>query len=310
MTWLGYSPVGPISWWMRHHRASGPFVVLGFFLFLGQDYGQLAPCVELQCRIQAERAHRKENSCQTMNYCSVTRRVSFWGVDQEVGSVSRITRRCAHAYIYMHFGWTCVWAHTCTHGITKSRVSPLLASGLSLAIFYTSQCQIIQCMLSQNEGKPTDCPRYRETFTFLATIRSRGGAGQKNSDLPEMPFFLWPGLWEVCAVPFGSSAALQCKHLTSSGWPLWTEQAASHEHAGACGAQSFLSPTVKGSALEDFWPCGRRTDNPPHLLQLFSASWNIERLWKILLCLNTTSSHMSSGDYTFFLAFFGFLLHF
>lgn len=176
MTWLGYSPVGPISWWMRHHRASGPFVVLGFFLFLGQEYGQLAPCVELQRRIQAERAHRKENSCQTMNYCSVTRRVSFWGVDQEVGSVSRITHRCTHAYIYMHFGWTCVWAHTCTHGITKSRVSPLLASGLSLAIFYTSQCQIIQCMLSQNEGKPTDCPRYRETFTFLATIRREGRA--------------------------------------------------------------------------------------------------------------------------------------
>lgn len=148
-----------------------------------------------------------------MNYCSVTRRVSFWGVDQEVGSVSRITRRCTHAYIYMHFGWTCVWAHTCTHGITKSRVSPLLASGLSLAIFYTSQCQIIQCMLSQNEGKPTDCPRYRETFTFLATIRSRGGAGQKIQTFQKCHSFSGRGSERSARCPL--AAARLCSANTS-----------------------------------------------------------------------------------------------
>lgn len=46
-----------------------------FFLF--QESLQLALCVELHPRIQAGQAHRKENSCQTMNYCSVTRQVPF-----------------------------------------------------------------------------------------------------------------------------------------------------------------------------------------------------------------------------------------
>ena len=42
-----------------------------------QENLQLALCVELHPRIQAGQAHRKENSCQTMNYCSVTRQVPF-----------------------------------------------------------------------------------------------------------------------------------------------------------------------------------------------------------------------------------------
>lgn len=201
---------------------------------------------------------------------------------RKLGSVSRITDPHMHTpiYIYMHIVWTCLWAHICADGMTKSCVVPLLASGLSPEIFYTSVWNN-SAHAEPKWGKANRLPpRYRETFTFLATIRSRGGAGRNISDLPEMPFCLWLGLWEVCTVPFGSGAALQCKQLTSSGWPLWTEQAASHEHAGAGGAQWFFSLTATGSAPEDCGPMAKQRTNLP----------TFERLWKILLCMNTSSS--------------------
>lgn len=147
------------------------------------------------------------------------------------------------------------------------------------------------------KSKQAAPPRYRETFTFLATIRSRGGAGRNISDLPEMPFCLWLGLWEVCTVPFGSGAALQCKQLTSSGWPLWTEQAASHEHAGAGGAQWFFSLTATGSAPEDCGPMAKQRTNLP----------TFERLWKILLCMNTSSVSISCKDPRLARCFTGFV---
>lgn len=112
-----------------------------------------------------------------------------------------------------------------------------------------------------------------------------------------MPFFFWPGLWEVCAVLFGSGAALQYKQLTSSSWPLWTEPAASHEHTGACRAQCLLSlagPPWPGSS----WPSRhrKRISKPPWpknsqklptffmTPQLFSISWDMKIFWKILFC--------------------------
>lgn len=95
-----------------------------FFLF--QENLQLALCVELHPRIQAGQALRKENSCQTMNYCAVTRKVPFRGVDEEAGSVSRITH--SHA-VLMH---TRLYADASevTHGEakTKSQAEPLLLS--------------------------------------------------------------------------------------------------------------------------------------------------------------------------------------
>lgn len=59
----------------------------------------------------------------------------------------------------------------------------------------------------------------------------------------EMLFFFWGRLWKVCAAHFGSGMALQCKQRTSSDWPLWTEQAASHKYVWACRAQCCLSLT-------------------------------------------------------------------
>lgn len=95
--------------------------LLAFFLF--QENLQLALCVELHPRIQAGQALRKENSCQTMNYCAVTRQVPFWGVDEEAGSVSRITHSHAVSRVLMH---TRLNADACefTHGEAKTNLEP------------------------------------------------------------------------------------------------------------------------------------------------------------------------------------------
>lgn len=47
-------------------------------LFFFKENLQLAVCTELQPKIQAWQALRKENSCQTMNYCSGTRLPKEW----------------------------------------------------------------------------------------------------------------------------------------------------------------------------------------------------------------------------------------
>lgn len=122
-----------------------------------------------------------------------------------------------------------------------------------------------------------------------------------------MPFFFWLGLWEVCAVLFGSGAALQYKQLTSSSWPLWTTPAASHEHAGACRAQWLLSLTgvqgsqpgrscASGHRKRVAKPRGLKTAKLPAFFmtpQLFSTSQDIKRLWKILLCFSNMIKMMA-----------------
>lgn len=96
--------IGPICWRMCQRWALGPL----FFLF--QENLQLALCVELHPRIQAGQPHRKENSCQTMNYCAVTRQVPLRGVDEEAGSVSRITHSHAvpRAVLVLTFECRCL----------------------------------------------------------------------------------------------------------------------------------------------------------------------------------------------------------
>lgn len=69
------------------------------------------------------------------------------------------------------------------------------------------------------------------------------------------------------------------------------------------GAQSFLSPTAKGSALEDFWPRGRNTDKPPHFLQLFSASWDMEIVEDPVVLEHHLITHVLRGLH-YFLAFY------
>lgn len=90
--------IGAICWRMCQRWARSPFI------FLFQENLQLALCVELHPRIQAGQAHRKENSCQTMNYCAVTRQVPFRGVDEEAGSASGLTH--THSSVPCAFLWT------------------------------------------------------------------------------------------------------------------------------------------------------------------------------------------------------------
>lgn len=97
---------GPLMFYRRYLLAD--VSALGswpFFLF--QENLQLALCVELHPRIQAGQALRKENSCQTMNYCAVTRQVPFRGVDEEAGSVSRITHSHAVSRVLNAHAFAC-----------------------------------------------------------------------------------------------------------------------------------------------------------------------------------------------------------
>lgn len=137
--WLFLGHQGSIDatcWWMCQHWPLSPFlfcVFCCFLFFLFQENLQLAPCVELHPRIWAGQAHRKENSCQTMNYCAVTRQVPLQGVDEEAGSVSRITHSRGPSCVFVHtvecrhFLWT-LW-ETRTKSLKSARAEALLLSG-------------------------------------------------------------------------------------------------------------------------------------------------------------------------------------
>lgn len=156
--------IGCISWRMCQHWALSPP-----FFFLFQENLQLALCVELHPRIQAGQPHRKENSCQTMNYCAVTRQVSLRGVDEEAGSVSRIThthtpslvRSCAHIWMQMLVNFTCGEART------KSKAEALLLSGQN-----TCWCR------KPTQHKPTRVEDKHPVFTN--TLQSWEEEGKKS----------------------------------------------------------------------------------------------------------------------------------
>lgn len=82
-------------------------------------------------------------------------------------------------HVPMHIGWTCLWVHAYTDGIIKSHVEPLLASGLRPAIFYTSDCQIIQSTLSQNKEKQAEYPII-DKHSRSSHNKIQRGVGEKN----------------------------------------------------------------------------------------------------------------------------------
>lgn len=148
----------------RHRRACEPFLFFIFFFIisLSGKWPAGPVCgITAQDPSRAGSQKRKQLSDNKLLFCDQMSvfLMSGWGCWESVNNHTQIpTCPRIYTYIHMHIGWTCLWAHTYTDGITKSHVEPLLASGLRPAIFYTSECQIIQCTLSQNKEKQTGYP--------------------------------------------------------------------------------------------------------------------------------------------------------
>lgn len=77
-----------------------------FFLFFFSGKPPAGPVCGITPQDPSRAGSQKRNSCQTMNYCSVTRQVRFWGVDEEAGSTSRIAHTRSHTH-----SLTCIYIH-------------------------------------------------------------------------------------------------------------------------------------------------------------------------------------------------------
>lgn len=134
-------------------RHVGPLFYFIFFLSGKSPAGPMCG-ITAQDPSRAGSQKRKQLSDNKLLFCDQT--IVFlrsgWGSWECVKNDTQIPT-CPCIYIYVS-----LWSHTCTDGISKSHVEPLLASGSKPAIFYTSECQIIQCTQSQNQEKQTDYP--------------------------------------------------------------------------------------------------------------------------------------------------------
>jgi len=152
---------------------SWPFL----FFFCLQENIQLASCVELHPRIQG-----KENSCQTMNYCSVTRQVPSWGEDEET---------CQESHICIHTHTLCSLksrGHTRRTETTDLRLEPL-----KKPIFcYTSHHERHNSELTQHGLNPAEFPTMTSTCSALGSLS-------------------WWGLLKGLPALFGS--AMQTAHI-------------------------------------------------------------------------------------------------
>lgn len=144
----------PGSCTMQHRQACGPFILFYFFFLSGKSPAGPMCGITAQDPSRAGSEKRKQLSDNKLLFCDQT--IVFlrsgWGSWECVKNDTQIPT-CPCIYIYVS-----LWSHTCTDGISKSHVEPLLASGSKPAIFYTSECQIIQCTQSQNQEKQTDYP--------------------------------------------------------------------------------------------------------------------------------------------------------
>lgn len=77
-----------------------------FFSFFFSGKPPAGPVCGITPQDPSRAGSQKRNSCQTMNYCSVTRQVRFWGVDEEAGSTSRIAHTRSHTH-----SLTCIYIH-------------------------------------------------------------------------------------------------------------------------------------------------------------------------------------------------------